>query len=493
MPPKLTPEQERDCEDIRKACRLRLKFLCTKILGYADWGKVHDDLEVFLDRPAKRKLAIIPRNHLKSSIITKGWGIQQVLRNPNNRILIANAVWEQSRKFLGSIEKYLTYGSVLPQYFGRFESDNWNQFDCTVRQRNVVLDAPTFVTTGVDKEQTSQHYDIIIGDDLVGPQNVQTPEQRNKVFDYYLSLFDLLEPNGTLMILGTRYHQDDLYARILEEVEQQKNWDVFFRTAYNDDGSVLFPQKFSEAQLLEIRNKPRGALHWSSQYMNNPIDPESADFKQEWIKYYDGTTPNPASLYMTVDPAISLSKDADYTAMLVGGQFQDRRIRIVDYVHKRMIPSDLVDEVFRMVEKWNLHRIGLETFAFQKTLKYDIQNEQRRRNRFFSIDELGKRGATNENILSKEARIRRLQPLFEQGLFEIRADMQDFRDELLAFPRGKHDDLIDCAAWMLDYLVPSQNRIQQHKTIHGSMGWWVDNHLKEPQLSTYQQFMKDLQ
>lgn len=478
-------------EMMKNLCKSNLKFLCKEILGYKDWGIVHDDLKAFLDKPSKRKLAIIPRNHLKSSVITKGWGIQQVLRNPNQRILIANAVWEQSRKFLGSIEKYLTYGSALPQLFGRFESDNWNQFDCTVRQRNVVLDAPTFVTTGVDKEQTSQHYDIIIGDDLVGPQNVGTADQRNKVFDYYLSLFDLLEPGGTLMILGTRYHQDDLYARILEEATSQKNWDVFFRTAYNADGSVLFPQKFSPEQLMEIRNKPRGALHWASQYMNNPVDPDSADFRQEWIKYYDPETPHPASLYMTVDPAISLSKDADYTAMLVGGKFSDHKIRIVDYSHKRMIPSDLVDEVFRLVQKWNLHRIGLETFAFQKTLKYDIQNQQRQRGIFFSIDELGKRGAVTENILSKEARIRRLQPLFEQGLFEIRHDMQDFRDELLAFPRGKHDDLIDCAAWMLDYLVPSQNRVQQPKTIHNSMKWWTDNHLKLPEKSIYERFMAD--
>ena len=69
--------------------------------------------------------------------------------------------------------------------------------------------------------------------------------------------------------------------------------------------------------------------------------------------------------------------------------------------------------------------------------------------------------------------------------------MQDFRDELLAFPRGKHDDLIDCAAWMLDYLVPSQDRIAQPKMEHSSMGWWLKNHMPVAKGTIYERFMAD--
>ena len=152
----------REVELIVSTARRSLKYLCKEILGMKDWSAFHDDLMTFLRQPSKRKLVLVPRNHLKSSIITKGWSIQQILNNPDLRILIANATWENSRRFLGSIQKWLTYGSALPMYFGVFESDNWNQFDCTIRQRKVVLDAPTFSTTGLEKEQTSQHYDIII-------------------------------------------------------------------------------------------------------------------------------------------------------------------------------------------------------------------------------------------------------------------------------------------------------------------------------------------
>lgn len=471
-----------------------LKFLCKEYLNTPHWSSVHDELQRFLISAGNRIHIELPRGHLKSWIVTQGWAIMQMLKNPDTRILIVNAVEGNANKMLRYIRTQLTRGSWLSRFYGGFETEVWNQEELIVRQRKIASVAPTFMAAGLQKTLTSQHFDIIIVDDLVEPDNVRTKEQRDKVYEFYLSLFDLLEPNGKMVVIGTRYHQDDLYSKILEDHKLNGGWSNFIRNCWRDgqDWKVpLFPEKHSVESLRSIYNKPGGKYHFAAQYMNNPIDPESADFKADWVKYYEPTTPHPNSLYMTIDPAISLSRDADYTAMLVGGQFQNRTIRIVDYVHRRMVPSDLVDEVFRIVQKWNLHRIGLETFAFQKTLKYDIQNEQRRRNIYFSIDELGKRSGVSENVLSKEARIRRLQPLFEQGLFEIRRDMTDFVDELLAFPRGRHDDLIDCAAWMLDYLVPSQQRTQPIKTIHGSMTWWADK-IKEPQMSEYQKFMADL-
>lgn len=490
------PISGQDLEKIRTLCRSNLKFLCKELLGMKDWSGVHDEIATFLKTSGNRKLILIPRNHLKSSIVTKGWTIQKVLNNPDLRILIANAVWDNSRKFLRSIQKYLTWGSPLPMYFGKFESESWNQDECTVKQRKVVLDAPTWATTGLEKEQTSQHYDVILCDDLVAKENCTTPEQRKKVFEYYLSLFDLLEPEGVMVLMGTRYHQDDLYAKVLEETDVLKNWDTFIRSAYKEDGSVLFPQKFTKEKLDEIKNKPGAAYHFASQYMNNPIDPDSSDFKLEQIRFYDYdpvNNPHPSSLYLTVDPAISLGRDADYSALLVAGQYANRRIRVVDRVRGRFVPDDLVDQIFELVKKWRLHRVGIETFGFQKTLKYEIQRRQRETGVFFSIDELGRRHTgRSEPIVSKEARIRRLQPYFEQGLVEIRRDMSDLRDELLAFPRGKNDDLLDTLAYQLDYLVPSIGDQPAKKSNYWTYGWLLETKMPEVSGSLYDAFLKDL-
>ncbi len=478
-------------ERVKEKNALSLKHLCQLFLSTPDWSQVHNELDLFMRSAGNRIHIELARGHLKSHIITKGFSIQQLLKNPEIRILIVNATEENAVKFVRSIERYIGRGSVLEKIYGQFETAIWNQNEFIIKQRTKNLDAPTIMAAGLQKTLTSQHYDLIIADDLVEPDNVRTKEQREKVHEFYLSLFDLLEPQGRIVVIGTRYHQDDLYARILEENAAHSNWSVFVRSCYQPDGSILFPEKFSQAQLDDIKKK--SFYHFSTQYLNNPIDPENADFKSAWIKTYDPATANPGSLYLTCDPAISLGRDADYSALVVAGMFQDRRIRVVDAVHRRLIPSDLVDGIFDLVKKWRLHRVGLETFAFQKTLKYDIQRQQRERGIFFSIDELGKRHSGHgEQILSKEARIRRLQPYFEQGLVEIRADMADLRDELLAFPRGKHDDLIDALSYQLDYLVPSQNRVAAPKEVHGSWGWWTKNHMPEPQKTVYDRFFQDL-
>lgn len=488
----MNAKQWKNIEILRYKNQKSLQHLCKVFLNTTHWSDVHTELQGFLKTAGKRIHIELPRGHLKSWIVTQGWALQQMLANPNLRVLIANATESNATKMIRLIERFLGKQSLLEQVYGKFESEIWNQEEFVIAQRTAPLVAPTFMAAGIQKTLTSQHFDLIIADDLVEPDNVRTKEQREKVYEFYLSLFDLLEPDGRMVVIGTRYHQDDLYAKILEENATHKNWSIFVRSCYNPDGSVLFPEKFSHDQLDDIKKK--SFYHFSTQYLNDPIDPENADFRTEWIKYYDPAQPHPSSLYLTIDPAISLDRNADFSAFIVAGMFNDRRIRVVDSVHRRLVPSELVDQVFDLVKKWRLHRVGIETFAFQKTLKYDIQRQQRERGVFFSIDELGKRhSGRGEQVLSKEARIRRLQPYFEQGLFEIRSDMAELRDELLAFPRGRHDDLIDALSYQLDYLVPSVGLSKRVPSlVEGTMGWWVKNKMPEAKLSIYDKFFSDL-
>jgi predicted phage terminase large subunit-like protein len=488
----MNPEVRKTLADLQGKCQENLKGLCTKVFSTPHWSGVHDELEAFLKTAGNRIHIELPRGHLKSHIVTQSWTIQQILRNPDIRVLIVNAVEGNSSKMMRWIRGNLSKGTPLSKIFGDFETETWSQDELIIRQRTKQLVAPTVMAAGVQKTLTSQHFDLIVADDIVVPDNCQTKEQREKIYEFYLSLFDLLEPDGRIVVIGTRYHQDDLYAKILEENAQHHNWSLFIRSCYTSDGSVLFPEKFTHAQLNDIKKK--SFYHFSTQYLNDPIDPENADFKSNQIKFYDPATPHPGSLYLTIDPAISLGASADYSAFVVAGMFQNRTIRVVDALHRKLIPSALVDQVFELVAKWRLHRVGIETFAFQKTLKYDIQRQQRERGIFFSIDELGKRHTgRGEQILSKEARIRRLQPYFEQGLVEIGSGMSELRDELLGFPRGRHDDLIDALSYQLDYLVPSQGTLAPRiSEVEGSMGWWVKNKMPAAKFSIYDRFFQDI-
>lgn len=203
--------------DLRQACRTDLKFLCKEMLNLTKWDDgLHTDLATYLERSGPNKLILIPRGHYKSSIVTIGWTIQQLLRNPDLRILIRNAVWDQARRFLGQIQGYLE-SSKLPLVFGSFTSAKsiWTKDEIEIRQRKTRKASPSIMTAGLETSLTGLHFDIVIDDDLVNDKNTATKEQIQKVIDVYNDSFNLLDAGGQHIVIGTRWHVRDLYSHIL--------------------------------------------------------------------------------------------------------------------------------------------------------------------------------------------------------------------------------------------------------------------------------------
>lgn len=456
--------QDISIEQVRDACKNSLHFLCTKMLGFQDWDKVHDDIEKFLNRKSRKKMILIPRGHLKTSVVTKAFSIQQVLRNPNVRILIANQVWDKAREMLYEIKQMFSDKSDLPKIFGQFVSDRWREDDIVVRQRTRALAAPTIGTSGVEAELTSSHYDVVILDDLQGLQNYQTPEQREKVKRYYRSMMDLLEPGGLLIVIGTRWHLDDVYQYIIDE--ESDYFDITVRKVI-ENGQIIFPRKFNkkfdpqtkswvETQVptMDFINylKKRPSEEFASQYMNEPIDSENQIFKKEYFKYYD-RRPERLFVSMTIDPAISEKQSADYFAINVAGMDENYKIYVLDTLKGHWKVAESIDNIFTMFQKWKPSVVGLETIAYQKALKSWLEEKMRERGVYFPITEL--RRNTNE---SKEFRIKALEPFYRDGLVFHAPWMQSLEQELLQFPKGKHDDEIDAFASQLDLLVPGDSQ-----------------------------------
>lgn len=452
-------------DEVKDACKKSLFFLCTQILGFTDWGKVHDDLEKVVNRKSRKKMILIPRGHLKTSMITKAFSIQLLLRDPNVRILITNQVWDKAREMLYEIKQMLYDKSILPKLFGNFVSDRWREDDIVINQRTKALAAPTIGTSGVEAELTSSHYDVIFCDDLQGEKNFQTPEQREKVKRYYRSMMDLLEPGGLLIVIGTRWHLDDVYQYIIDN--ESEYYDITVRKVI-EDGKIIFPEKFSKRfdpvakswlpvkeQCLDFINylKKRPSEEFSSQYMNEPISLENQIFKRDYFKYYD-RRPERLFVAMSIDPAISEKQSADYFAIRVDAMDEDYNIFVLDYIRGHWKIAESVDNVFTTYQKWKPSVVGLETVAYQKALKYVLEEAMRKRGVFFPITELKRN--TNE---TKEFRIKALEPFYREGKVFHANWMKDreLEEELQTFPKGKHDDLIDAGASMLELLVPGDS------------------------------------
>jgi predicted phage terminase large subunit-like protein len=480
-------------DEVKEACKTSLYFLCTQMLGYKDWDKVHDELEVFLAKPASKKALLLPRGHLKSSIVTIGKSVQFILRNPNVRILIANQVWDMSRKFLSEIKAHLESAN-LSNLFGNFQSAYWNQDAVTVSQRTRAKKEPTILTTGIEAETTGGHFDVIFLDDLVGHQNCQTQEQREKAKRFRRSMINLLEPGGTLIEIGTRWHLDDTFAEIFEK--EKDYYDIMIRTVI-EEGKTIFPRKFNQRfdsakkVWLQVREtcmdyidhlkKSMTPAEFSAQYMNNPIDEENQLFKPEFFKYWNQRPPR-LFVSMTLDPAISEKQAADYFAINVSGMDENYNIFVLDTLKGHWKVSDQVDNIFKMYQKWHPSVVGLETIAYQKALKGWLEEKMRERGVYFPITELKRN--TNE---SKEFRIKALEPFFREGKVFLAPWMKSLEDELMTFPKGKHDDEVDALASQLDLLVPGDSE----SALDAPAGSWESEFQKAKQRNQYHDFFHE--
>jgi len=202
-------------EAVRALYRQSLYLTAKILLGYRDinW-RTHGDMIHALEDETKRKLIVMPRGTFKSSLGSVAYPIWCLLREPNERILLDSEVYTNSKNFLREISQHLR-SSRVTDVFGDFVGCTWNEGEITIAQRTKVLKEASITASGIGAEKTGQHYDRIIMDDLNSPSNSETPEAREKVITHYKYNTAILEPHGTMALIGTRYAANDAIGFVL--------------------------------------------------------------------------------------------------------------------------------------------------------------------------------------------------------------------------------------------------------------------------------------
>lgn len=493
----ITPEEDPDAE-LRAETKALKKEVCDHYLSNlfdfnqdillveegkdkVKLGNFHKEMCKFIDdNKHRQKLLLVPRGHLKSTIVTIGKALQWICEDPSVRILIANATYAMACTFLNVIKRHLQANPTLIDYFGQLaiEPEKWSENMITLQQAHSSggEKEATVLCYGVGGNLVSQHFDKIILDDVVNEDTVNTRDQIEKTIQFYRLCQPLLEKNGEFIVIGTRWREDDLYGWIMDrENGVIQDFDVFHRRAIEGElwnnkegkyekGTILWPEKYNLTDLSSVRRK-MGPWDFSAQYQNDPVPPEDADFKKEWFRYYEPTDLRGVELnkYLLIDPAISLEKSADFTAMVTVGIDRYSNMYVLDIVRRRMLADDIIKEIFYQYERWHHNAIGLEEVAFQRTLRYSLQKEMETRKRFLNIIEL------KPHARSKDQRIKGLQPLYANGKVLHNADLVFniyLEDELIRFPKGKHDDLIDALSYCLDMIHPPPVRRDRPRRQH---------------------------
>lgn len=407
------------------------------------------------DNQASMDLA--PRGHGKSTIGDVDFCITKVLRNPDIRIMIGSKTQTQASAFLKEIRTHFEQNVNLIRIFGDWKKsrDNvWNDKEFTVNRRTVIKKEATVSALGASGAVVSKHFDIIIGDDLVGFENARTEAQRKVLKEwFYSSLYPTLEPDGEIHILGTRYSPMDLY----EDLIKSKNYKVNVQQAITiKDGQEvsLWESKFSLEKLRSIREEA-GLIIFNMQYQNNTELAKGKIFKYKYFKHFEEYEIDyalnrvrvkvldaqgvpfwiPVRIYMGADLAISEDETSnnDYFVLTVIGVDKNKNVYVLDYLKERLTFNAQLNAIldygknkFPMVE-----RIGVETVQYQKSLAQEI-----RRLSLLPVVNI-------QTSKDKVTRAMRRSALFENGKVWFRIGMDDLEECLLLFPEVDHDDLFD--------------------------------------------------
>lgn len=436
-------------------------FFARAILGNKDLDKdIHRPICLKLQnfRKSRRVIVILPRDWFKSTICSIAYPIWRAIKNPNVRILVTQNTFSNACKKLQSIKmifeknelfRYL-YPEILPTDCGP-----WSK-ECLTVNRTAAHPEGTFEAAGTGTAVTSRHYDLIIEDDTVSPEKaalkgeLQQPTQLEieKAIGWHRVAYPLLlhPTRSQRLVVGTRWAVNDLIGWILKNSPE---FELMTRSA-RENGKAVW-DRFDDEVLTQLEAKA-GPYMFKALYLNEPTDALNQVFKRNWIRYYQ-TLPKSKSklLYCTsVDPAaedIDGTSDPDYNVVVTTClNVIDGHIYVTKIDRRRMNPGELVDAIMAHNREFHPLVVKIEGIAYQRTLCYWLQKRMDKLGEQFYVQAIKSHGS-----FSKEDRIRAVQPFFNAGFVHITTAMEELERELLSFPRGAHDDILDALSMQVDF------------------------------------------
>ena len=397
-----------------------------------------DALERALKWDCKRIMISVPPQHWKSTISTQRFPLFAHLQDPTLNIVSASYSWDLAKSHLGKIRQIVE----SPQFKVLWKPLNFIKNDSMEYQ---LKEWWSYYSVGVGWWLTGRPIDIGIIDDVHKDRaEYESDTIRNGVWDWYSSVFQSrLHKDSIIIGVMTRWGEDDLFWRILEA--EWDKWEIINIPVYNEDQTeTIFPERFPLSFMKEKENAMI-LRDFQSLYMWDPINEWGWDFKKEYFQYYE-QVPENLKIYTFIDPAISQKQEADYTAIVTIWIDSNNRVFVLDILHDRMNPDELINSTFNTYLKWKPSYIWLETVQYQKMLAFEMRKQMNSRNIFFNLIEVNPMG-------EKNARIRTLlQPRYSNASVlhpKYHLKTKDLELELLKFPNAKHDDIIDSLAWAL--------------------------------------------
>lgn len=447
----------------RILCRRRLLPFIMRFNSHYDPGWVHKDicsrLEKFSEqvtlKQSPRLMLFMPPRSGKSEIVSRNFPAWHLGRNPTHEFIATSYSSSLALKFSKKVRGVLRepgYSEIFPL----------TGLDPTTQAAEAwaTTSGGNYMAAGVSGPLTGNGMHCgIIDDPVKNREEADSETTRESIKEWYTSTFyTRLAPGAGILIVLTRWHHDDLAGWLLEEAKNGGDqWEVVVYPAIAEQdeefrlkGEALHPARY-DIPALERIQRAVGPRDWQALYQQQPTADTGAFFKKDWFRYYlpeERPALSDLTCYTAWDLAIGKKSDNDRTVGLTVGVDKQDRIWLLDLVYGRYDALEMVDLILDTWETWRSKLVGLERGHIFMTLGPLLEKRIRERKLWsFPYDPDGLKTGNRD----KESRAAAIQGRTRQGMcmFPRNAPwLGAFEGELLAFPSGAHDDMVDAYAWI---------------------------------------------
>ena len=423
-------------------------------------GWVHKDicqrLEKFSEQVANKEsprlMLFMPPRHGKSTLASVAFPAWHLGRHPNHEFISCSYSGSLAMSFSRKVRQLLRE----PVYKNVFEKSRLDKDSQSIESWQTTQGGG-YVAAGVGGGITGKGANVLVIDDPVkNREDAESDNNRAATWDWYTSTaYTRLSPGGGILVILTRWHDDDLAGRLLKQAEDGADqWEVIRYPAiaeidenFRKQGESLHPERYNVDALEQIR-KAIGPRDWSALYQQNPVSDEGDYFSRDMIRYYEYDEIDTAELnyYCAWDLAIGQRDRNDYSVGIVVGIDEYDHLYVVDVVRGKYDGFELVEQILDLYETWRPGIVGIERGHIEMALGPFLQKRTRERGlseAYFKDLKVGRR--------DKEARARAIQGRMQQGMVYFPKDAVwtgTMVAELLRFPNGAHDDQVDALAWI---------------------------------------------